>query len=46
MSKLAEHRTVATFKDEGFEMMEMPGLPGEKVYWKNVSFEEASGQGS
>ncbi|MEL6121505.1 MAG: hypothetical protein AAFR49_17720, partial [Pseudomonadota bacterium] len=46
MGKLADHRTVANFDKDGFEILEMPGLPGEQVWWKNVSFEEATGQGS
>lgn len=46
MGKLADHRTVATFGQEGFERMIMPGLPDEDVWWKNVSYDEATGQGS
>ena len=46
MGTLADHRTVATFDKDGFEILEMPGLPGEQVFWKNVSFDEATGQGS
>lgn len=46
MGKLADHRTVANFDKDGFEILEMPDLPGEQVWWKNVSFEEATGQGS
>ena len=46
MGALADHRTVATFDKDGFELLEMPGLPGEQVWWKNVSYDEATGQGS
>ncbi|MEM7733689.1 MAG: cupin domain-containing protein [Pseudomonadota bacterium] len=46
MGQLANHRTVTTFDKDGFELLEMPGLPGEQVFWKNVSFDEATGQGS
>ena len=46
MGLLAEHRTLADFSREGFVLMEQPGLPGEQVWWKNVSFDEATGQGS
>ena len=46
MGKLADHRSVATFDSEGFERMIMPGLPDEDVWWKNISYDEATGQGS
>lgn len=46
MGKLTEHRTVATFAPEGFALMEQPGLPGEQVWWRNVSWDPATGQGS
>ena len=54
MGRLKEQRRVARFPEgtssdhpgEGFELMEQPGLPGEKVWWKNVSWDAATGQGS
>lgn len=46
MTKLSEFRTVANFDPDQFELMEMEGLPGEKVYWRNISYDQASGQGS
>jgi anti-sigma factor ChrR (cupin superfamily) len=46
MGKLTEHRTVATFDPEGFALMEQPGLPGEKVWWRNISWDPQTGQGS
>ena len=46
MGKLDSLRTVANFAPEHFEKMEMPGLPDEEVYWRNVSYDQASGQGS
>ena len=46
MGKLADNRTVATFGDEGFELMRMPGLEDEQVWWKNISYDQTTGQGS
>jgi anti-sigma factor ChrR (cupin superfamily) len=46
MGKLADHRTVSRFDTGGFERMIMPGLPDEDVWWKNVSYDESTGQGS
>lgn len=46
MSRLAAFRTVASFDPEGFERMEMPGLPGEDVWWRNISYDDATGRGS
>ena len=46
MGKLADHRTVATFDKAGFVKMEMPGLPDEDVWWKNVSYDQKTGLGS
>lgn len=45
-ARLADHRTVSRFDGEGWERLEMPGLPGEDVWWKIVSYDEATGQGS
>ena len=46
MAALASYRTVADFGEAGFEKMVMPGLPDEDVWWKNVSYDQATGQGS
>ena len=46
MGALAENRAVADFDPEGFEYLVMPGLPGEKVWWRKVSYDEETGQGS
>ena len=46
MAALADKRTVARFDDAGFERLRMDGLPNEDVWWKNVSYDEATGQGS
>lgn len=46
MAELADLRTVATFDPEGFELMQQDSLPGEQVWWRNISFDEATGQGS
>ena len=46
MAKLATFRTVADFNPDGFVRMEMEGLPDEDVLWRNVSYDQATGQGS
>ena len=46
MSKLASFRTIATFDPTTFKPMNMLGLEGQDVLWKNVSFNEITGQGS
>jgi quercetin dioxygenase-like cupin family protein len=46
MGRLVEHRTVASFAEEGFTLMVQPGLPDEQVWWKNISYDEKTGQGS
>ncbi|MDG1237049.1 MAG: cupin domain-containing protein [Amylibacter sp.] len=46
MPKLADYRTVATFDPSTFTPMNMLGLEGQDVLWKNVSFNEVTGQGS
>ncbi len=46
---MAQHqnmRTVTRFDDTGFVRMQMENLPDEQVWWKNVSFDEETGQGS
>ncbi|WP_298850354.1 cupin domain-containing protein [uncultured Ruegeria sp.] len=39
-------RTVTRFDDTGFVRMQMEDLPDEQIWWKNVSFDEDTGQGS
>ncbi|WP_299988420.1 cupin domain-containing protein [uncultured Ruegeria sp.] len=46
MTQLQSTRIVARFEDTGFIRMRMEGLPDEQVWWKNVSFDEETGQGS
>jgi hypothetical protein len=55
VAPLREQRQVARFPagadgddgpGHGFVLMEQPGLPGERVWWKNVSWDAATGQGS
>ena len=46
MAQLADYRTVANFDPAEFERMEMEGLPGEDVWWRNISYDRATGQGS
>ncbi|WP_170560522.1 cupin domain-containing protein [Ruegeria atlantica] len=46
MTKRHNTRTVARFDDPEFVPMRMEGLPDEQVWWKNVSFDKETGQGS
>lgn len=46
MAKQQNMRTVTRFDDTGFVRMQMKGLPDEQVWWKNVSFDQDTGQGS
>ncbi|CUK20427.1 anti-sigma factor, putative, ChrR family [Ruegeria denitrificans] len=46
MAQLQNMRTVTRFDDTGFVRMHMKDLPDEQVWWKNVSFDEDTGQGS
>ncbi len=46
MAQQQNMRTVARFDDTGFVRMHMDGLLDEQVWWKNVSFDEVTGQGS
>lgn len=46
MKRLTDHRTVASFDRGEFRKMPVPGLPGEDIWWKNISYDEATGQGS
>ncbi|MEM9851498.1 MAG: cupin domain-containing protein [Pseudomonadota bacterium] len=44
---LAAKRTVATFDRSGFERLHMDGCPpNQDTWWKVVSYDERSGQGS
>ena len=46
MTKLSELRTVANIKTLKWEVLDQPGLPGEKVWWYNLSYDAAAGEGS
>ncbi len=46
MGALADHRTVVDFNPDGFERMQMEGLPDQDVWWRNISYDRATGQGS
>lgn len=46
MSEIADFRSVARFDDPDFVAMPMPGTGEQDVTWKNVSYDEATGQGS
>ena len=46
MNKLSEFRTVANINTLRWEVLEQPGLPGEKVWWYNLSYDADTGQGS
>lgn len=46
MQKLEMTRLVSRFDDPDFERLAMPDLPGEDVWWKVVSYNRETGQGS
>ncbi|SMO94003.1 cupin domain-containing protein [Ruegeria faecimaris] len=46
MAQQQSARTVIRFDDPGFVRMRMDGLPDAQVWWKNISFDEETGQGS
>ncbi len=46
MGQLAQHRSIATFDRDAFEPMMLDGEPLEGSWWRNISFDEATGQGS
>ena len=46
MSELASLRTVANLGALKWEQLVGKGRPDEQTYWHNVSFDEATGQGS
>ncbi|WP_319544369.1 cupin domain-containing protein [Ruegeria conchae] len=46
MSQQQNMRTVTRFDDTGFVRMHMKDRPDAQVWWKNVSFDEDTGQGS
>ena len=46
MAALRDLRTVANINTLDWAVLEQPGLPGEAVWWYNLSFDEAAGQGS
>lgn len=46
MSALAEHRTVANINEVVRVVLEQPGLLGEQVWWHNLNYNDAKGEGS
>ena len=46
MKKLSDFRRVANIKTLEWEILEQSGLPGEKVWWYNLSYNAETGQGS
>ncbi len=46
MTKLSKFRTVANIKTVQWEILNQPGLPSEKVWWYNLSYNADIGQGS
>lgn len=46
MGQLAEHRTIAAFNKAVFEPMMLDGEPLEGSWWHNISYDDATGQGS
>ena len=46
MSELTDLRTVANIHTLQWQILEQPGLPGEKVWWYNLSYDPMLGSGS
>ena len=46
MNKLNNLRKVANIKNLNWEVLDQPGLPGEDVWWFNLSYDPKTGQGS
>ena len=46
MSDLNELRKVANIETLEWEILDQPGLPGEDVWWYNLSYDPEIGQGS
>lgn len=46
MSRLDEHRIIAAFNRDVFEPMTLDGKPLEGSWWHNISFDDATGEGS
>lgn len=46
MNNLSDLRTVANIKTLQWELLDQPGLPGEKVWWYNLSYDPVLGNGS
>lgn len=46
MANLADQRRIADFDRADFEPMTLDGARLEGAWWRNVSFDEATGQGS
>jgi anti-sigma factor ChrR (cupin superfamily) len=46
MKELSDFRKVANIKTLKWEILDQPGLPGEKVWWYNLSYDPNTGFGS
>ena len=46
VTSLAALRTVANIQTLKWEILEQPGLPNEKVWWYNLSYDAERGEGS
>ena len=46
MRTLSSHRTVANVGSIEWIRLEQPGLPDDRVWWHNISYDEAAGFGS
>ena len=46
MTDLNALRKVANIETLKWEILEQPGLPNENVWWYNISYNEATGEGS
>ena len=46
MNNLSDLRTVANIQTLQWELLEQPGLPGENVWWYNLSYDSVLGSGS
>ena len=46
MDKLNNLRKVAYINNLNWELLNQPGLPGENVWWFNLSYDPKSGEGS
>lgn len=46
MGTIDQYRTIADFEPQDFAPMQMQGLPDQDVVWRNISFDQETGQGS